>query len=155
MSFLENLFLFPIKIMLKILWMLAPFLIIILGVILIVNHPLVILGFTLGFLVAPMFLNKLKIYQTDTTNSLNVILSKKQQLENNKAILHMQLEEITKQYKTEENTIKKQINELNEEISTMDKKYLDILNSKPDKVVYYQPKTFLAWLKTRITTRGR
>ena len=81
MRFLTDVFLFPVRLCLKLFWMLMPILLIASGLILLFRYPYVMLGFTIGFLISPIILRSIGIYQLDVNNALDAIRLKQQELE--------------------------------------------------------------------------
>lgn len=150
MSFLENLFLFPVRLLMKSLQILWPLILLILGIVLFVSYPYLILCFVVGFLIAPVLLRKTGIYPVDATNALQILNFKHQELQQLKEFHQLELDKLSKKYERQEHRLARKIQKLREETGLLDKNYNDILDRQPDQIMYIKPRNLKEWLKTSV-----
>ena len=154
MSFIEDIFLFPVKLLMKLLWLMMPLILLVVVFIVLVRYPYVALGFSIGFLVAPCMLRKLGVYHVDVSNSLDVFELKNQELGQLKTIYHSELDQSTGKYYKKEQRFQRKIQKLQQETKQLDKTYNELLDGKPDRIVYTQPRSFFQLMKNRLFYSG-
>ena len=116
--------------------------------ILLFQYPLVVLGFLCGFLVAPRILQALGIYHMDVPNSLELISLKKEDLELEETLFQMDLKQLNEKYKSKERRLQAKIRRLSNETYELERKYSELLEKKPDKIVYFQPHSLTQKIRT-------
>lgn len=154
MVFLENLFLFPIRLLMKILQILWPLILLIMMLVLFVSYPFLILCFLSGFLIAPVILRKTGIYHVDVTNALAAIALKNQELRQLEGLHQMQIEKTSKTYERKIQRLHTKTQKLKEETMQLDKNYTQLVERKPDQIRYVQPSGLGQWFKTRFIHQG-
>ncbi len=154
MSLIENIFLFPVKLLIKMLWILMPLILVVVVCIVLYSYPYMALGFSIGFLIAPSILRKIGIYHVDVSNSLGIFELKNQELGQLKTIHHSQLEQLTEKNYKKEQRLQRKIQRLQHETKQLNKTYIELLDQKPDKIVYTQPKSFIQLMKNKLFYRG-
>ena len=122
---------------------------------LLVRYPYVMLGYLLGFLIAPSVLRKTGIYHVDVSNSMGVFVLKDQELKQLETIYQNELYKATEKYCRKEHRYRRKIQRLQQETKQLDKTYTELLDGKPDRIVYIQPRSFLQILKNRLIYLGR
>jgi hypothetical protein len=155
MSFIEDIFLFPVKLLMKLLWLMLPLIVLVVVFIVLARYPYMALGFSIGFLVAPCMLRKLGVYHIDVSNSLGVFELKNQELGQLKTIYHSELDQSTEKYYKKEQRFQRKIQKLQQETKQLDKTYNELLDGKPDRIVYTQPRSFFQLMKNRLFCLGR
>jgi len=155
MSFLMDMFLFPVRLLMKILWILMPLVLLVLALILLVRFPYILLGFTIGFLVSPRVLRRLEIYHIDSNNALEVFSFKNRELQQISMMHQNELKKASDKQKQREKRLYRKIQRLKEEDSLLEKRYTELLDRKPDKVLYIRPRSVFQWMKTRFLTRDK
>jgi len=150
MSFIEDIFLFPVKLLMKMLWILMPLILLVVVFIVLVRYPYMALGFSIGFLIAPCLLRKIGIYHVDVSNSLGVFELKNQELEQLKTIHHSKLDQSTEKYYKKEQRLQRKIQKLQQETKQLNKTYIELLDQKPDRIVYTQPRSFIQLMKNKL-----
>lgn len=155
MSLIEKIFLFPVKLLMNMLWILMPLILLVVIFIVLVSYPYMALGFSIGFLVAPCILRKLGVYHVDVSNSLGVFELKNQELGQLKTIYHSELDQSTEKYYKKEKRLQRKIQRLQEDTKQLNKTYVELLDRKPDRIVYIQPRSFIQLMKNRLFYLGR
>jgi len=155
MSFIEDIFLFPVKLLMKLLWILMPLILVVVVCIVLYSYPYVALGFSIGFLIAPSILRKLSVYHVDVSNSLGVFELKNQELGQLKTIHQSKLDQSTEKYYKKEQRLQRKIQRLKQETKQLNKTYIELLDQKPDRIVYSQPKSFIQLMKNRLFYPGK
>ena len=154
MSMFEEIFLYPIRLLVKMFWLVLPLISILLLLPLVISYPFGILNYILGFLISPLILRKTGIYHTDVSNSLELFQMKTKDLKKLETMYSNNLDQITRKYRSKERKFKHKIEKLYQETKQLDDKYTNITDGKPDRVVYVQPRSFLQLLKNKVLGRG-
>ena len=154
MSFVENLFLFPIRLLVKMLQILWPLILLILMLVLFVSYPFLVLCFLAGFLIAPVILRKTGVYHVDVTNALGAFALKNQELRQLDGLHQMQIEKASKTYERKMQRLHRKTLKLQDETMQLDNNYSEIIERKPDEIHYVQPRSFGQWFKTRFIHQG-
>ena len=154
MSLIENMFLYPVRLLMKMLWILILLLLVVLVVTLLSRYPYLLLGYITGFLIAPIILRKTGVYHVDVTDALSAIIFKHQILDQLEAILQTNLAELSQKHNHKEQKIHRKIQRLQEETLQLDKRYIELLDREPDRVDYYQPCSFLQGIKSKLRNIG-
>jgi hypothetical protein len=150
MSVFEDVVLFPVRIMMKLLWMMIPLFLIIGALMLLMNYPYELLGYVVGFLVAPIVLRKTGIYHLDANNAMEVISWKNQELEHMEEILRLDMENHSDGYREEEQGFQSEIQKIQDETTELDNQYIQLLNREPDTIVFYKPISVVQRIKNRL-----
>jgi len=132
-----------------------PLIVLVVVFIVLARYPYMALGFSIGFLVAPCLLRKLGVYHVDVSNSLGVFELKNQELGQLKTIHHSRLDQLTEKYYKKEQRLQRKIQRLQQETKQLDKTYNELLDQKPDRIVYTQPRSFFQLMKNRLFYLGR
>lgn len=151
MSFFEDIFLFPVRILMKTMWMMMPLFLIIFAFALIFHYPYTLVSYIAGFLIAPIVLRRAGIYHVDVTNSLGAIALKNQELKLSEAQYQTELNKLSKKHQRIERRLQNKIQLLTEETMELGHRYTEILDREPDRIIYYQPDSFLQRIKTRLS----
>lgn len=155
MSFIEDIFLFPVKLLMKMLWLMLPLIVLVVVLIVLASYPYMALSFIVGFLIAPSILRKLGVYHVDVSNSLGVFELKNQELGQLKTIYHSELDQSTGKYYKKEQRFQRKIQKLQQETKQLDKTYNELLDQKPDRIVYTQPRSFFQLMKNKLFYPGK
>lgn len=155
MSMIENLFLYPVRLLMKMLWLLIPLFLVACILLLMVKFPYNVLGFSIGFLVASRILCKLGIYNSDATNSLSILVMKYRELSQMQELYHMRMDSTVKKNDKKAQRLQNKIQKLKKETNQLEKKYTEILDRKPDRILYIPPRSFLQLIKNRLFYLGR
>ena len=139
----------------KMLWVLMPLILMLSMLVLLIRYPYVMLGYLLGFLIAPSVLRKTGIYHVDVSNSMGVFVLKDQELKQLEAFYQNELDMSTEKRRRKEHRYRRKIQRLRQETKQLDKWYTELLDGKPDRIVYIQPRSFLQLLKNRLLYLGR
>jgi len=148
-------FLFPVRLLMKMLWVLMPLILIMSMLVLLIRYPYVTLGYLIGFLIAPTLLRKTGIYHVDVSNSIGVFVLKDQEMKQLETIYQNELDKSTEKRRSKEQRFQRKIQRLQQETKQLDKTYTELLDGKPDRIVYIQPRSFLQLLKNRLFYQGR
>ena len=139
----------------KMLWVLMPLILIMSMLVLLIRYPYVLLGYLLGFLIAPSVLRKTGIYHVDVSNSIGVFVLKDQEMKQLEAIYQNELYKSTEKRRSKERRLQRKIQRLQQETKQLDKTYTELLDGKPDRIIYVQPRSFLQLLKNRLLYQER
>ena len=139
----------------KLLWVLMPLILMLSMLVLLIRYPYVLLGYLLGFLIAPTLLRKTGIYHVDVSNSIEVFVLKDQEMNQLETIYQNELDMSTEKYRRKEQRFQRKIQRLHQETKQFDKMYTELLDGKPDRIVYVQPRSFLQLVKDKLFYLGR
>ena len=132
-----------------------PLILLIVVFIVLIRYPYPVIAFTAGFLFAPCLLRKIGIYHVDVSNSLGVFELKNQELGQLKIIYHSELDQLTEKYYKQEQRLQRKIQKLQQETKQLNKTYIELLDQKPDRIVYTQPRSFFQLMKNKLFYSGR
>ena len=139
----------------KMLWVLMPLILVVFMLVLLIRYPYMILGYLLGFLIAPTLLRKTGIYHVDVSNSIGVFVLKDQEMKQLETIYQNELDMSTENRRRKEQRLQRKIQRLRQETKQLDKIYTELLDGKPDRIVYVQPRSFLQLVKDKLFYLGR
>lgn len=139
----------------KLLWALMPLILMLSMLVLLIRYPYVMLCYLLGFLIAPTLLRKTGIYHVDVSNSIEVFVLKDQEMNQLETIYQNELDMSTEKYRRKEQRLQRKIQRLQQETKQFDKMYTELLDGKPDRIVYVQPRSFLQLVKDKLFYLGR
>jgi len=139
----------------KLLWVLMPLVLMLSMLVLLIRYPYVLLGYLLGFLIAPTLLRKTGIYHVDVSNSIEVFVLKAQEMNRLETIYQNELDMSTEKYRRKEQRLQRKIQRLQQETKQFDKTYTELLDGKPDRIVYVQPRSFLQLVKDKLFYQRR
>ena len=139
----------------KMLWVLMPLILIMSMLVLLIRYPYVTLGYLIGFLIAPSVLRKTGIYHVDVSNSIGVFVLKDQEMKQLETIYQNELDKSTEKRRRKEQRFQRKIQRLKQETQQLDKMYTELLDGKPDRIVYVQPRSFLQLVKEKLFYQGR
>jgi len=139
----------------KMLWVLMPLILIMSMLVLLIRYPYVTLGYLIGFLIAPTLLRKTGIYHVDVSNSIGIFVLKDQEMKQLETIYQNELDMSTENRRSKEQRLQRKIQRLRQETKQLDKTYTELLDGKPDRIVYVQPRSFLQLLKNRLLYQER
>lgn len=154
MKWIEELFMLPFKILMKLLWISIPFVIGIVALLLVVQYPYQVLCFLCGFCISPWALSKCGITLFSSKNIFDILEQEYQKLNMHRSMLkNIKKGEYEKGMK-EKQKLQKEIQDIKEEIDRIPFIYLELLYKKPDKIIYIKPQSFLRQIKNTMKNLG-
>ena len=91
----------------------------------------------------------------DSNNALEVFSLKNRELQQISMMHQAELKKASDKQKRREQRLYRKIQRLKEEDSLLEKRCTELIDRKPDKILYTKPRSVFQWMKTRFLIRDK
>lgn len=141
LKLMEDLFLLPFRLLLKILMLFTPVLIVLLAAIAAINYTYCTMSYLLGFLTYPIVLKRMGLSSSTSITGLDELFLCRNELLTLRNIKDQELDVFKDKLKREEKEIINEIQMIQKDTLQLDDLYTSTLQKKPDKIILVDPRS--------------
>lgn len=91
----------------------------------------------------------------DSNNALEGFNFKNREIQQTSSMYQLELNKASEKHRRKEQRFQRKMQRLKEEDSTLEKRYAELLDQEPDRILYTRPRSVFQWMRTRFLNKDK